>query len=138
MKNLFATVVFATALFVAQNANGQMLYAQTEQTYTELFNSDVSSGCSYDVYNQTSNNKITGEILYYNTCGTTKVAVAYKVYDSNWNYQYTTAGYSTLSYTKDSKRISLSYRENGSKLQLIDWLDCEEGDCYQFIKRYKN
>ena len=122
MRKILVVFFLTTASFNVLNVNAQR--------------------CSYHVYNQKSewDGKPTGEILFYNTCDDIiKIAMAYKVYDSKGNYQYTTAGYSTLSYAKEGypKRIDLSYRGNGDKLYLIRYVDCEDEDCEKFIKQYK-
>ena len=122
MKKILVCGFLTITMFVALNANAQ------------------SSRCNYDVYNQVSGGRITGEILYHNTCDEPiKIAVAYNVYNSKWEFQYTTAGISVLSYAEAGrpKPISLSYRGNGDKLELVDWLNCKEGDCERFIRRYK-
>jgi hypothetical protein len=130
MKRFYSLCILGliTTLFSAQSTNGNA-------------NNTASSSCScnVNVYNQTANKKLTGKIVYYNTCETKKVAVVYKVYNSNWTNPYRTASYATLSYTQKAKPISTwSPRENGSKLELLEWYDCEEYDCEKIIKRYKD
>jgi len=108
--------------------------------FTVLATNAQSSKCSYSVYDQFISGYRTGEMIYHNTCGEPiKIAIAYKVHDSKWNFQYITAGYSMLDpATKESpRRIRLSIRFDGDKLELVDWVDCAREDCDKFIKRYK-